>query len=138
MPTPHAFRGHLSFIITRLLELTYTAHDMASFAYDLGDAGAPFRWDPDRRAVIRSELDALFFHLYGISRNDALYILDTFNVTRDNDIKAYGTYRSKDLVIAEYDRMAKAGLNLENPLEDGENYTSTLTPPPGHGPRHPS
>ncbi len=34
--------------------------------------------------------------------------------------------------------MAAAGLTLENPLVDGENYTSTLTPPPGHGPRHPA
>ncbi len=49
----------------------------------------------------------------------------------------YGTYRTKELILAEYDRMAVAGLTLENPLVDGENYTSTLTPPPGHGPRHP-
>jgi hypothetical protein len=34
--------------------------------------------------------------------------------------------------------MAAAGLTLENPLVEGENYTSTLTPPPGHGPRHPA
>ncbi|MFJ8616546.1 hypothetical protein ACIRD4_11880 [Streptomyces clavifer] len=54
------------------------------------------------------------------------------------DVKAkYGTYRTKDLILAGYDRMAAADLTLENPLVDGENYTSTLTPPPGHGPRHP-
>ena len=40
--------------------------------------------------------------------------------------------------LAEYDRMADAGPTLENPLVDGENYTSTLTPRPGHGPRHPA
>jgi len=34
--------------------------------------------------------------------------------------------------------MADAGPTLENPLVDGENYTSTLTPRPGHGPRHPA
>lgn len=33
--------------------------------------------------------------------------------------------------------MAAAGVSLTTPLLDGENYTSTLTPPPGHGPRHP-
>ncbi|MFI1417686.1 hypothetical protein ACH4VX_06785 [Streptomyces sp. NPDC020731] len=32
---------------------------------------------------------------------------------------------------------AKAVQRL-NPLVDGENYTSTLIPPPGHGPRHPA
>ncbi|MFI8288197.1 Eco57I restriction-modification methylase domain-containing protein [Streptomyces sp. NPDC085614] len=136
--TPSQLAPHTEFITPRLLELTYTAHDMTAFARDLGDTGAPFRWDPDRRAVIRAELDALFFHLYGITRDDTAYILDTFNVTRDNDIKAHGEYRTKNLILAEYDRMAAVGLTLENPLTEGESgsYRSTLTPPPGHGPRH--
>ncbi|MGW6911235.1 hypothetical protein [Streptomyces sp. NPDC054940] len=47
-----------------------------------------------------------------------------------------GTCRTKELIVAEYDRMATAGLTLENPLVEGETYTSTLTPPLGHGPRH--
>ncbi|MGV9568609.1 Eco57I restriction-modification methylase domain-containing protein [Streptomyces nigra] len=136
--TPAQLNPHVATIVPRLLELTYTSFDMESFANDLGDTGAPFRWDEDRRAVIRAELDALFFHLYGINRDDAAYILDTFNVTRDNDIKAHGEYRTKKLILAEYDRMAAAGLTLENPLTEGESgtYRSTLTPPPGQGPRH--
>ncbi|WP_327738018.1 N-6 DNA methylase [Streptomyces nojiriensis] len=135
---PEAIRLHAGSLTARILELTYTAHDMAPFARDLGDTGTPFRWDPDRRAVIRAELDALFFHLYGITREDTDYILDTFNVTRDNDIKAHGEYRTKKLILAEYDRMAAAGLTLETPLTEGESgtYRSTLTPPPGQGPRH--
>jgi hypothetical protein len=138
VPTPGTLSLHTHFTTPRILELTYTANDMAAFARDLGDTGAPFRWDPDRRAVIRAELDALFFHLYGITRDDTAYILDTFNVTRDNDIKAHGTYRTKDLILAEYDRMAAAGLTLETPLKEGESgtYRSTLMPPPGRGPRH--
>ncbi|SFK91390.1 Eco57I restriction-modification methylase domain-containing protein [Streptomyces pini] len=135
---PSVAESHSPFIRSRLLELTYTANDMRPFAQDLSDTGAPFRWDEDRRAVIRAELDALFFHLYGINRDDSEYILDTFNVTRDNDIKAHGEYRTKRLILAEYDRMAAAGLTLENPLTEGESgtYRSTLTPPPGQGPRH--
>ncbi|MET9145258.1 DNA methyltransferase [Streptomyces sp. NPDC004042] len=138
IPSPTQLGLHVATIVPRLLELTYTATDMTPFARDLGDTGAPFRWDPDRRAVIRAELDALFFHLYGITRDDTAYILDTFNVTRDNDIKAHGEYRTKNLILAEYDRMAAAGLTLENPLIEGESgtYRSTLTPPPGQGPRH--
>ncbi|MGA5386069.1 Eco57I restriction-modification methylase domain-containing protein [Streptomyces pseudogriseolus] len=136
--TPMQLTPHADVITPRLLELIYTAHDMTPFARDLGDTGAPFRWDEDRRAVIRAELDALFFHLYGINRDDTAYILDTFNVTRDNDMKAHGEYRTKNLILAEYDRMAAAGLTLENPLIEGESgtYQSTLTPPPGQGPRH--
>ncbi|MDK0522855.1 DNA methyltransferase [Streptomyces sp. ML-6] len=138
IPTPDQLAPHAAFITPRVLELTYTATDMTPFARDLGDTGAPFIWDTDRRAVIRAELDALFFHLYGITRDDTAYVLDTFNVTRDNDIKAHGEYRTKNLILAEYDRMATAGLTLETPLVEGESgtYRSTLTPPPGHGPRH--
>lgn len=136
IPFPDQLTPHNNTILPRLLELTYTANDMAAFARDLGDAGSPFRWDEHRRSVIRAELDALFFHIYGIDRTDAAYILDTFNVTRDNDIKAHGTYRTKDLILAEYDRMAAAGLTLESPLSEGEGgtYRSTLTPPPATGP----
>ncbi|MFJ9714456.1 Eco57I restriction-modification methylase domain-containing protein [Streptomyces sp. NPDC101213] len=138
IPSPDVLSPHEQFIFTRVLELTYTAYDVSPFAHDLGDTNAPFRWDEDRRAVIRAELDALFFHLYGIDRDDTAYILNTFNVTRDNDMKAHGEYRTKRLILAEYDRMAAAGLTLENPLTEGESgtYRSTLTPPPGQGPRH--
>ncbi|MFG3170381.1 Eco57I restriction-modification methylase domain-containing protein [Streptomyces sp. NPDC048200] len=140
VPTPDMLAPHVPFVTARLLELTYTSHDMAAFARDLNDTGTPFRWDPARRAVIRAELDALFFHLYGIDRDDTAYILDTFNVTRDNDMKAHGEYRTTNLILAEYDRMAAAGLTMENPLTEGESgtYRSTLMPPPGQGPRHPA
>ncbi|WP_330267348.1 Eco57I restriction-modification methylase domain-containing protein [Streptomyces griseorubiginosus] len=138
VPMPGVLGKHGDFIIPRVLELTYSANDMQPFATDLGDNGAPFRWNEIRRTSIRIELDALFFHLYGISREDVDYILDTFPIVRRKDEAKYGTYRTKELILAEYDRMAAAGLTLENPLVDGENYTSTLTPPPGQGPRHPA
>ncbi len=134
--TPSQLGPHAPFATRRVVELSYTAGDMSGFATDLGDTGAPFRWDDSRREVIRAELDALFFHLYGITREDADYILDTFPIVRRKDEAKYGSYRTKELILAEYDRMAAAGVSLENPLVDGENYTSTLTPPPGQGPRH--
>ena len=64
-----------------VLELTYTAQDMAPFARDLGhvdDSGVarpPFHWDEDRRLHLRAKLDALFFHLYGVTdRDDVRYV----------------------------------------------------------------
>ncbi|WP_434593119.1 Eco57I restriction-modification methylase domain-containing protein [Streptomyces sp. A5-4] len=143
VPNPATFEPHARFLTPRVLELLYSALDMGSLARDLGDTGEPFRWDETRRAQIRAELDAYFFHLYGISREDADYILETFQTEpkgglKHNEIAKYGHYRTKDLVLAEYDRMAAAGVSLTTPLADGENYTSTLTPPPGHGPRHPA
>ncbi|TYC22953.1 DNA methyltransferase [Micromonospora sp. MP36] len=135
--SPSQLEPHAQFVGDRVLELVYTSHDMAPFARDLCDMGAPFRWDDERRAVIRAELDAFFLHLYGVCRNDADYIMETFPIVKRKDETKYGTYRTKELILAEYDRMAAAGVSLTNPLIDGENYTSTLTPPPGHGPRHP-
>ncbi|RSM93318.1 restriction endonuclease, partial [Streptomyces sp. WAC 01325] len=134
LPTlpPRQLEPHAGFIVSRVLELTWMSHDMAGFAHDLGDTGAPFRWDENRRSVIRAELDALFFHLYGISRDDVSYILDTFPIVKRKDEEKYGEYRTKNLILAEYDRMAAAGLTLETPLTEGESgtYRSTLTPPP--------
>ncbi|WSB87243.1 N-6 DNA methylase [Streptomyces cellulosae] len=142
VPTPCALEPHLSFLLPRVIELVYNAYDMAPLARDLGDEGEPFRWDEERRAALRAELDAYFFHLYGISREDTDYILESFQSEsgglKNNEIAKFGEYRTKRLVLAEYDRMAAAGLTLENPLTEGESgtYRSTLTPPPGQGPRH--
>ncbi|MCX4617869.1 Eco57I restriction-modification methylase domain-containing protein [Streptomyces mirabilis] len=133
---PECLIPHGSFITQRSLELTYTAYDLAPFARDQGDAGAPFRWDEERRTIIRAELDALFFHLYGIARDDVDYILETFPIVKRKDEAKYGSYRTKELILDLYDRMAAAGVSIDTPLVDGENFTSALTPPPGHGPRH--
>jgi hypothetical protein len=48
----------------RVLDLTYTSWDLESFAKDCGWPGPPFRWDEERRFLLRCELDAAFFHLY--------------------------------------------------------------------------
>ena len=68
-----------------VLRLTYTAHDMAPFARDLGYDGPPFIWDEEERRHLRARLDALYFHLYGLSREDAGYVLDTFPIVQRQD-----------------------------------------------------
>ena len=65
-----------------VLRLTYTANDMAPFARDLGYDGPPFIWDEEERRHLRARLDALYFHLYGLSREDAGYVLETFPIVR--------------------------------------------------------
>ncbi len=88
------------FVRGEVLRLSYTAHDLAPFARDLGYGGAPFRWDEDDRRHRFARLDALFFHLYGINRDDAAYILDTFPIVRAQDEKAHGRYLTKELILA--------------------------------------
>ena len=80
-------------IFPRALELTYTAWDLEPFAKDCGYDGPPFRWDEERRFLLRCELDAAYFHLYGIARDDVDYIMDTFRVWREKEVKLCGEYR---------------------------------------------
>lgn len=90
-----------------VLELTYTAYDMAPFARDMGyvdEGGAvklPFKWDEDRRLQLRAKLDAVYFHLYGITdRDDVRYIFSTFPIVERQEIDAFGRYRSLELCLA--------------------------------------
>ena len=119
----------VDWIRRRVLELSYTAYDMVSFANDLGDYGEPFRWDEERRFLMRAELDAAFFKLYGIERADVDYIMETFPIVKRKDEQQYGVYRTKQLILEVYDAMAEA-------TRTGEPYQTILDPPPGQGPRH--
>ena len=89
-----------------VLRLTYTANDMAPFARDLGYDGPPFIWDEEERRHLRARLDALYFHLYGLSREDADYVLSTFPIVRREDEAAFGYYRTRDLILAYMNALA--------------------------------
>ena len=107
----------LAFIVPRVLELTYTAHDLKSWAIDLGFDGPPFPWNKERRAQLRAELDAYYARLYGLTRDELRYILDpadvmgedypseTFRVLKNNEIREFGEYRTQRLVLAAWDRL---------------------------------
>jgi hypothetical protein len=105
----------------RALELIYTAWDIEAFARDAGDCGAPFVWDDGRRFKIRAELDAAFFHLYGIEREDVDYIMDSFRAFRNNDPERFA--RTKVLILEIYDAMAAA-------MKTGDPYQTILDPRP--------
>ena len=89
-----------------VVRLTYTSHDMAPFARDLGYDGPPFVWNQEERRHLRARLDALYFHLYGLSREDASYVLDTFPIVRKQDEAAFGRYRTRDLILAYMNALA--------------------------------
>ncbi len=131
VPSPGTLSNQSLFISKRVMELTYTAYDMSPFACDIGDAEPPFRWNERRRSLIQAELDALFFRLYGIERDNADYIMETFPIARRKDLAKFGSYRTKDTILTFYDRMVAA-------KAAGIPYETTITPPPGQGPRHPA
>ena len=79
----------------------------------------PFKWDEDRRAVLKAELDAIYARLYGLTTDELRYILDpqdvygpdfpgeTFRVLKEKEIRNYGEYRTKRLVLEAWERMNK-------------------------------
>ena len=118
------YRSSLAnFLLPRVLELTYTAWDLEAFAQDCGFNGPPFRWDDARRFLLRCELDAAYFHLYGIERDDVDYIMDTFPIVKRRDESAHGEYRTKRVILEIYDAMRLA-------MDTGKPYQTRLDPPP--------
>jgi hypothetical protein len=113
---PNAYSpADIEFIAPRVLELVYTAYDLRPFAEDMGYHGEPFCWDEVRRAQLRAELDAYYARLYGLSRDELRYILDpkevygedfpgeTFRVLKEKEIKQFGEYRTRRLVLEAWD-----------------------------------
>jgi hypothetical protein len=94
----------LELIVPKVLELIYVANDLKPFANDCGYDGEPFVWEESRRRQLKSELDAIYFILYGISREDADYILDTFPILKRREKEAYVDYRYKNSVLEYYDQ----------------------------------
>jgi hypothetical protein len=113
-----------------VLELSYTSWRLKPYTVDLGDGGPPFRWDEERRALLRADLDSGFLHVYRLAREEAEHVLDSFAVVRKYDERDYGEYRTKRLVLEAYDRMAAATAN------GGAGWEPLADVPAGQGPRH--
>ena len=104
-----------------VLELTYTSHDMAPFTRDMGyvdemgEVKPPFIWNEGRRLILRSRLDAVFFHLYGVTdRDDIRYIYSTFPIVERKEKASYGgVYRSCELCLAWMNALAAGDPDAE-------------------------
>jgi hypothetical protein len=117
LPPESYSQPDIDFITPRVLELVYTTWDMQPFAQDMGYNGDPFPWNPDRRALLRAELDAYYAHLYGLTRDELRYILapadlhgesfpsETFRVLKNKEVNEYGEYRTQRLVLEAWDRL---------------------------------
>lgn len=137
-------------VLSRVLELTYTAWDLEPFAQDCSCSGPPYRWNEERRFLLRCELDAAFFHLYlptqangdwfpieGQTEEDLArlkenfqsprdavdYVMETFPIVKRKDIEKHGDYRTKLVVLDVYERMQRS-------MVSGQPYQTLLNPPP--------
>jgi hypothetical protein len=127
----------IAYIAPRVLELVYTAYDLKPFAEDMGYFSEPFKWDEERRALLRAELDAYYARLYGLTRDELRYILDpkevygedfpgeTFRVLKDKEIRLYGEYRTRRLVLEAWDKLE--GVEVTGYQAPGDSGLSTAT-----------
>lgn len=91
---------------------------------------AVHRFESERHPILEAELDAGMLHLYGIEREDAAFVLDSFPVVRRRDKEQFGEYRTKRLILENYDRMQEC-------IDNGTEFVSALDPAPGFSPRNP-
>ncbi len=111
-----AGQRYVELVVPRALELTYTSHDLAGFAADLGFEGPPFPWNEDRRHRLRSELDAIFARMYGLNRPDLEWILDaqppsaSFPALKKNELKQFGEYRTQRYVLQAFHQLEQGCL----------------------------
>lgn len=122
-PTPWSDENLWDWLRLRLVELVYTSHEMRPFAVACEWQGGPFQWQPLRRAQLQYELDGAMAHLYGLQAGDLEYLLDDFNLVRDEDTELYGDYRTKVRTLGVYNSMQRA-------IDAGEPYRTPLNPPP--------
>ena len=129
---------------------SYTARDLAPFAQDCGCPGPPFRWNEERRFLLRCELDAAFFHLYlpalpdgtwrpaqgetpeqlralaeafPTPRHAVAHIMESFPIVQRRDMNAHGEYRTKRVILEIYDALLLA-------QSTDQPYPTRLDPPP--------
>jgi hypothetical protein len=92
-------------ISDRVLKLTCTADDMRPLAEAAGFDPPIHRWNPAERVELSAELDAAFFLLYGLERDDAQYILSTFQGIEAAGHDSGRLFPSGDRILETYDRL---------------------------------
>lgn len=93
------------FLIERGTELVWTSHSLDPFGSAIPEADGPYDWESDRRARLRSEIDAVAAKLYGLSRDDFAYIMDSFSILKNREKTEYGEYQTKNRCLEQYDRI---------------------------------
>ena len=61
--------------------------------------------DSNERFKLQCQLDAIYAHLYEISQEELIYILDRFPIARNRDIQRFGTYRTKETILEYFNKI---------------------------------
>ena len=90
-------------ISDRVLKLTCTSNDMKPLAKAAQFDPSIYKWNTAERLDLQSELDAAFFLLYGIQRDDVEYILSTFTGAQKESETMFGPSSIFDRILNHYD-----------------------------------
>jgi len=93
-------------ISDRVLRLTCTADDMRPLGEAAGLQAPVHKWNPTERAKLMAELDAAFFLLYGIGRDDVGYIVSTFAGAKREEDAAGELFPADTSILESYDDLA--------------------------------
>lgn len=110
-------------IRTRVTALSVTSTSLTQMAVELTGKPVIHEWYLGARKGLLAELDGTMFHLYGVSRDDVDYIMESFPIVKRKDIAAFGSYRTKELIMEAYDAMQAAiesGYPYQSPFETEE------------------
>ena len=111
---------HTDPVVRRLVplaaKLTCTGPEMSDYWDSLVAAGSvparaggdvQGRTNREDRAAARAEIDAVVARdIYGLTKDELSFILDGFPIVRKDDEREFGTYRTKEMVLAAYDQGA--------------------------------
>ena len=94
-------------ISERVLKLTCTSNDMRPLAKAAEFKEGVHKWKEDERSELMTELDAAYFLLYGIKREDVEYILSTFSGTQAEEKSIFKSGWPFERILRHYDELCK-------------------------------
>jgi hypothetical protein len=94
------------FLIQRALHLIWTSHALDPLGEIIAPKKGPFSWNDIERRILRAEIDATIAHVYGVTKEEYSYILDTFTILRDKNIEEFGNYKTKNEYLEKYEKIS--------------------------------
>ena len=86
--------------------MVFTSWDMQGFMNNFSvDGIEPYIWNTSERMVLISELDAFFAFLYGYTKEEVIYIIDSFYTLRDFELRKFGEFLTKRLLLESFSKL---------------------------------
>ncbi len=95
-------------ISDRVLKLTCCADDMKPLAQAAGLDSLVHKWKPAERVEMLAELDAAYFVLYGIEREEVEHVLSTFSGMKEPQEQGLTMFPGPATILETYDRLVAA------------------------------